>query len=140
LRSPALGLATRKNSVEDAIVRRIENNFPDMITKFGLLKIKDAAREIADMAGDVEEIGSSDVSHWTRQTIEHLGASVTSRWNVIAQNPETRTPLGQWSCMIDTSSREDAIAQGKKQFDVKMIQDNRSTRSREYKWRAVRKS
>ena len=34
----------------------------------------DAVDELADVVGDVEEIGSSDVSIWTREVIEELEA------------------------------------------------------------------
>ncbi len=43
-----------------------------MISKFGLLKIKEAAGEVADFHHGTEEIGSSDVSIYVKQTFDIL--------------------------------------------------------------------
>jgi hypothetical protein len=45
----------------------------DLLSKYGLEKVSDAIDEVADFIGDVEEIGSSDVSGWIRHVEQMLG-------------------------------------------------------------------
>jgi hypothetical protein len=62
--SPALG----------AIIHRIMVAHPDLLQKYGPERVMDAAREEAEFVGDVDEIGSSDVSAWVnnvKRTLEH---------------------------------------------------------------------
>jgi hypothetical protein len=44
----------------------------DILAKHGPQAVMDAASDVADFVGDVDEIGSSDVSAWVKQTIETL--------------------------------------------------------------------
>ena len=53
--------------VESAIIRRIINVRPELLGKHGPEKVLDAVKEVASYVGDVDEIGSSDVSAWIRQ-------------------------------------------------------------------------
>jgi len=50
-----------------AITRRILMTRTDLLAKYGPEKVGQAIDEIADGVGDVEEIGTSDVSGWVRQ-------------------------------------------------------------------------
>jgi hypothetical protein len=59
-------------AVESAIIRRIMGQHRDVLSKYGIEAVMDAAREQAEWVGDVDEIGSSDVSAWTRETIRSL--------------------------------------------------------------------
>lgn len=59
--------------VESAIIRRIVNVRMDLLGKHGPEKLLDAVKEVASYVGDVDEIGSSDVSGWIRQVEEILG-------------------------------------------------------------------
>jgi hypothetical protein len=43
-----------------------------MFTKYGYDVVVEAVRDVADFVGNVEEIGSSDVSIWTNQVIREL--------------------------------------------------------------------
>ena len=61
------------NPVASAITRRIIMQRPDLLKKFGPVKITQAIDDIADFVGDVEEIGSSDVSGWIKQLEQSLG-------------------------------------------------------------------
>ena len=61
------------NPVASAITRRIIMQRPDLLKKFGPVKVTQAIDDIADFVGDVEEIGSSDVSGWIRQVEQSLG-------------------------------------------------------------------
>ena len=57
--------------VSSAITRRILNQRPDLL-KYGPEAVMDAIDEVADFVGDVEEIGSSDVSAWVAQVARYL--------------------------------------------------------------------
>ena len=61
-----------ENPVASAILYRIVRQHPNVFMKYGPEEVMIAAGDVADMVGDVDEIGSSDISVWTRQTIEML--------------------------------------------------------------------
>ena len=60
--------------VESAIIRRIINVRTELLGKHGPEKVLDAVKEVASYVGDVDEIGSSDVSGWIRQVERILGS------------------------------------------------------------------
>ena len=55
-----------------AITRRILMQRADLLSKYGPEKVTAAIDEVADFVGDVEEIGSSDVSGWVKQVEQSL--------------------------------------------------------------------
>jgi hypothetical protein len=59
--------------VAQAITRRIMLQRTDLLSKFGPERVGAAIDEVADFVGDVEEIGTSDVSGWVRQVERNLG-------------------------------------------------------------------
>jgi hypothetical protein len=61
------------NPVASAITRRIIMQRPDLLKKFGPVKVAQAIDDVADFVGDTEEIGSSDVSGWIKQVEQSLG-------------------------------------------------------------------
>jgi len=60
------------NPVLGAIIHRIMVGRTDLLSKFGPERIMAAAEDVADFVGDVEEIGSSDVSGWVKQVENSL--------------------------------------------------------------------
>jgi len=60
------------NPVANAITRRILMQRTDLLAKYGPVKVMNAIDDVADFVGDVEEIGSSDVSGWIRQIEQSL--------------------------------------------------------------------
>jgi hypothetical protein len=58
--------------VESAILRRIMNNHLDLLKQYGPAAVMAAARDVADNIGDVEEIGSSDVSAYVKRVVQSL--------------------------------------------------------------------
>jgi hypothetical protein len=60
--------------VESAIIRRIMVSHLDWLQKFGPEKVMQAAEEVAYNAGDVDEIGTSDVSAYVHEVGRILGA------------------------------------------------------------------
>ena len=51
-------------AIQSAIIRRIAHSHHELLRKLGPDGVLEAARDIADFAAPVEEIGSSDVSAW----------------------------------------------------------------------------
>jgi hypothetical protein len=58
--------------VAGAITRRILLQRSDLLSKYGPEKIMSAIDDVTDFVGDVEEIGSSDVSGWVKQVEQSL--------------------------------------------------------------------
>jgi len=74
--------------VAQAIIRRILLQRTDLLTKYGPEKVSSAVDEVADFVGDVDEIGSSDVSGWVRhveQMLDNMGEGV-------AEGSKEKTP------------------------------------------------
>jgi hypothetical protein len=61
------------SAVESAIIRRIMVAHTDLLMKFGPEKVMQAAEEVAYNVGDVDEIGTSDVSAYVDQVKQILG-------------------------------------------------------------------
>jgi hypothetical protein len=59
--------------VAQAIIRRILLQRTDLLSKYGPEKVGQAVDEVAGFVGDVDEIGSSDVSGWIRHVEQMLG-------------------------------------------------------------------
>jgi hypothetical protein len=60
-------------AVEIAIIKRILIAHTDLIMEFGLDKVTQAIEEVAYNVGDVDEIGTSDVSAYVQQVKQILG-------------------------------------------------------------------
>lgn len=58
--------------VESAIINRIVRAHPDLLSKFGPEAIMNAARDQAEYVGDVDEIGSSDISAYVAAVVRDL--------------------------------------------------------------------
>jgi hypothetical protein len=61
------------SAVASAIIRRILLQRTDLLAKYGPDQVGQAVDDVADFVGDVDEIGSSDVSGWVRQVEQMLG-------------------------------------------------------------------
>ena len=61
-------------AVEIAVIKRILVAHTDLIMEFGLDKVTQAIEEVAYNVGDVDEIGTSDVSAYVQQVKQILGA------------------------------------------------------------------
>jgi hypothetical protein len=66
--------STASEAVERAILNRIMVAHTDLLMKFGPDKVMQAAEEVAYNVGDVDEIGTSDVSAYVNQVRQILGA------------------------------------------------------------------
>lgn len=63
------------DAVISSIVRRIMMQRTDLLKQYGPEAVLRAVEEVADFVGDVEEIGSSDVSAWINQVERALQSS-----------------------------------------------------------------
>lgn len=77
--APAESVTEDQDSVDavaGAITRRIMMQHTDLLSKYGPVKVMAAIDDVADFAGSdgLDEIGSSDVSIWTKQVIQDLEA------------------------------------------------------------------
>lgn len=68
----AVAEAPEDNPVVNAITRRIMSQRVDLLAKYGPEYVSQAIDDVADSVGDVEEIGSSDVSGWVKQVERFL--------------------------------------------------------------------
>jgi hypothetical protein len=64
--------APNDSGVESAILRRIMNQHLDLLGKYGPERVMAAARDEAEWRGDVEEIGTSDVSAYVQAVVRRL--------------------------------------------------------------------
>jgi hypothetical protein len=71
------------SGVERAILNRIMVAHTDLLMKFGPDKVMQAAEEVAYNVGDVDEIGTSDVSAYVHQVKQILGVpeEVNEKWS-----------------------------------------------------------
>jgi hypothetical protein len=72
------------DAVERAILNRIMVAHTDLLMKYGPEKVMQAAEEVSYNVGDVDEIGTSDVSAYVNQVRQILGAvnetQVNEKW------------------------------------------------------------
>lgn len=62
-------------AVKNAIARRIINRHLSLLMQHGPGQVTDAVDAVAAEVGDVEEIGTSDVSAWVRRVEQVLGGA-----------------------------------------------------------------
>jgi hypothetical protein len=60
-------------AIQSAIIRRIAHSHHELLMKLGPDGVLEAAREVAEFATPVEEIGTSDVSAWVRMIEQDSG-------------------------------------------------------------------
>jgi hypothetical protein len=101
--------------VAQAIIRRILLQRTDLLAKHGPVKVGQAVDEVADFVGDVDEIGSSDVSGWVKHVEQMLGnmteqgvAEAGGRYG--SNNPDTMSPNNY------DRYQQDQMDQGKRNF------------------------
>jgi hypothetical protein len=67
--------STSSSDVESAVTRRILTQHTDLLMKYGPQKVMQAIEEVAYNVGDLDEIGTSDISSWVQQVKRILGAA-----------------------------------------------------------------
>jgi LysM repeat protein len=80
--------------VSQALIRRIVNQRTDLLAKFGPQAVMSAVDEVADWVGDVDEIGSSDVSAWISQVERYLRTGAGEGINEVSDDKLKRYMRG----------------------------------------------
>jgi len=73
---------------EGAIRWRILRQHPELVGKYGPVRIMAAIEDVAHEVGDVEEIGSSDVSGWVKEVVHALESGNYDHLDSDADNDE----------------------------------------------------
>ena len=71
-----MNMEINMDAVKNAIIHRISIRHLDLIKQYGIERVMDAIEDMAFYVGEVEEIGSSDVSCWVKSIEERLGRSL----------------------------------------------------------------
>jgi len=82
------------DGVYNAVVNRIMRQHLDVLQKFGPKAVMTAVDDLAYDLDDLDEIGSSDVSIWTKQVIKDLEAGMYSHLHE-AEYQGRKVPLGK---------------------------------------------
>jgi len=85
--------STEGSPVASAITRRILLQRHDLLSKYGPAAVTQAIDDVADFVGDVEEIGSSDVSGW----IKHVEQSLAGMGESVAEADEWEEQGDRWN-------------------------------------------
>ena len=106
--------------VTGAITRRILMQRQDLLKKYGPVAVMQAIDDVADFAGDAEEIGSSDVSGWIKQIERSLGGGgvdeavragfVTPDWMKTPQQGAYGDPTDQLGRPYNQAQRDELAA------------------------------
>jgi hypothetical protein len=91
--------------VTGAITRRILSQHLDLLKQYGPELVGAAVDNVADYVGDVEEIGSSDVSAWVAQVERMLKENPPEAFDegyasTIGINPPALDPVSQWKLSV----------------------------------------
>ena len=70
--SVSLGESDSSDAVYHAVLNRIMRQHLDLLREYGPKIVMYAIEDVANGVGDLDEIGSSDVSIWTKQVIQDL--------------------------------------------------------------------
>ena len=79
--------------VAGAITRRIMSQRLDLLKKYGPANVAAAIDDVAEFVGDVDEIGSSDVSGWVKQVEQSLGGVNETNKQGTPQSHQAKTTL-----------------------------------------------
>ena len=80
--------------VYNSVVRRIMHQHTDVLAKFGPVKVMQAVEDLAQDLDDLDEIGSSDVSIWTKEVIRNLESGQYDHLDE-AEYQGRKVPLGK---------------------------------------------
>lgn len=102
------------DAVAGAITRRIMMQHTDLLSKYGPVKVMAAIDDVADFAGSdgLDEIGSSDVSIWTKQVIQDLEAGRYDRVEETEQLDEILPALGAAAGRALVGAEAGAVTRG----------------------------
>jgi hypothetical protein len=102
------------DAVASSITRRIMMQHTDLLSKYGPVKVMAAIDDVAEFAGGdgLDEIGSSDVSIWTKQVIQDLEAGHYDRVEETEQLDEILPQIGAALATRAVGAGASAITRG----------------------------
>jgi len=117
----------------NAVMRRIENSHPEIMAKFRDDEIEDAVKDVTSHLVNLDEIGSSDVSIWTKQAVEELE---NIPWSGVTERLERKTKVfdyiraayGEW---FDDNIISEEDSKKLKNIIAKIVETSNTTRTEE---------
>jgi hypothetical protein len=102
------------DAVASSITRRIMMQHTELLSKYGPVKVMAAIDDVAEFAGGdgLDEIGSSDVSIWTKQVIQDLEAGHYDRVEETEQLDEILPQIGAALATRAVGAGASAITRG----------------------------
>jgi len=108
--------------VERAILHRIMMQHSSLLGKYGPQAVMDAVRDVAEFVGDVDEIGSSDVSAYVRNVEQVLASQGLSEAKATEDVISTvKKKLGDYLSDLSKEIRSDSDLKDKVPQDVDNI-------------------
>ena len=100
-------LVENSDAVHSAITRRIANQHPELLQAYGPEIVGAAIDDVANWIGDVDEIGSSDVSGWVRQVAQMLEENPPEAFMKEARDGDTNfgSTVGHGSWVVYDGSK-----------------------------------
>lgn len=80
-----------QDAMRNAVIRRITMQHADLLQRYGVEAVLTAVEDIVDDIGDMEEIGSSDVSAYVKMVKDQLEDRLSSREEMIDRKPFAQT-------------------------------------------------
>ena len=115
------------NPVYNAITRRILLNHLDLFTKYNVEQVKNAIQNVADSVGPVEEIGSSDVSHYVNEVINYLKLSLKENTEVKNKKELIKKIKHFFASQLADPEFQKAFIKGMDRLDVERVLGTDST-------------
>jgi hypothetical protein len=102
------------NPMTQAVTRRIVNQHPEWITKYGVEFLMQAIDDVTEGEDDWEEIGSSDVSAYVHRVKDYLDDRMGSREEMDDRRPFAEQGVAEG--IAESSTTEDVISTVKKKL------------------------
>jgi hypothetical protein len=110
------------SAVERAILHRIMMQHSSLLGRYGPQAVMDAARDVAEFVGDVDEIGSSDVSAYVRNVEQVLASQGLSEAKATEDVISTvKKKLGDYLSDLSKEIRSDSDLKDKLPQDMNNV-------------------
>lgn len=99
------------DAVYSAVINRIMRQHLDVLQKFGPKAVMTAVDDLAQGIGELDEIGSSDVSIWTKQVIQDLESGMYSHLHEAPGDytVKTKSPAELWKQHTDPKKSKSEV-------------------------------
>ncbi len=110
-----VGEGAEGNDLQKAVTRRIVNQHPEWITKYGVEALMQAIDDVTEGEDDLEEIGSSDISAYVQYVKDRLDDRMGSREEMDDRRPFTEQGAAE-GIAESAATTEDVISTVKKKL------------------------